>query len=204
MKRALAIALLVGVVAAPASATESTIVPGVGIGKIKLGMTQAQVERVLGKDYLVNDEGIVGDARYRELAWNFASWSVVFLRRGFDWRVVQVELTLNTQRTTRGIGVSSPFKQVVRSYPQVFCGGIYPSWGTQATEQSYDALILMNKSVYTAFAVKPSVFSHAESVWRVFAVMVQQAVPGHITLEQNNKTVPTPNCLPGWRQRGKP
>ena len=32
-----------------ASATESTIYPGVGIGKVKLGMTRAQVVRVLGK-----------------------------------------------------------------------------------------------------------------------------------------------------------
>jgi hypothetical protein len=52
-----------------ASATESTIYPGVGIGKVKLGMTQAQVVRVLGKDYLVNKR----TSTSVELAWNFAS-----------------------------------------------------------------------------------------------------------------------------------
>jgi hypothetical protein len=49
------------------------------------------------------------------------------------------------------------------SYPRVF-------WDT--------ALILANKSIYTAFAVKPSVYGHAKVPWRVYAVIVQQAVPG--------------------------
>jgi hypothetical protein len=182
-----------------ASATESTIVPGVGIGKVKLGMTQAQVEKVLGKDHIVNSEGIVGDARYRELAWNFASWSVVFLRTGWYWRVVQVETTLSPQRTTRGIGVSSPFERVVNSYSQVFCGGIYSTWGSKSDRYWDTSLILVNKSVYTAFAVKPAVFGEAKSVWRVYAVIVQQAVPGHITLRPADY-----RCAPGWRERGRP
>jgi hypothetical protein len=110
---------------AGASAIDSTIVPGRGIGNVKLGMTLPQVERVLGKDHIVNTETIVDDARYRELAWNFSTWTVGFLRRGFVWRVVQVETTLSPQRTTSGIGVSSPFKRVVKSYPHVFCNGIY-------------------------------------------------------------------------------
>lgn len=182
-----------------ASATESTIVPGVGIGRIKLGMTQEEVERVLGKDYLVNAEGIVDNARFRELAWNFATWSVVFLRRGFYWRVVQVETTLSPQKTTRGIRVSSPFKGVVGSYPQVFCNGIYSSWGSHATDRWDTSLILVNKSVYTAFAVKPSVWGEAKSLWRVYAVIVQQAIPGHITLTPDSY-----RCAPGWRERGRP
>jgi hypothetical protein len=182
-----------------ASATESTIVPGVGIGKVKLGMTQAQVEKVLGKDHIVNSEGIVGDARYRELAWNFASWSVVFLRTGWYWRVVQVETTLSPQRTTQGIGVSSPFERVVNSYSQVFCSGIYSTWGSKSDRFWDTSLILVTKSVYTAFAVKPAVFGEAKSVWRVYAVIVQQAVPGHITLRPADY-----RCAPGWRERGRP
>jgi hypothetical protein len=191
--------VVVAVLAGSASATESTIVPGVGIGKVKLGMTQSQVERVLGKDHIVNSEGIVGDARFRELAWNFASWSVVFLRTDWYWRVVQVETTLSPQQTTRGIGVSSPFKRVVGSYPQVFCSGIYSTWGSKSDRFWDTSLILVNKSVYTAFAVKPSVFGEAKSVWRVYAVIVQQAVPGHTSLTERNM-----NCSPGWRERGRP
>jgi hypothetical protein len=182
-----------------ASAVESTIYPGVGIGKVKLGMTLPDVERVLGKEHIVNSEAIVGGARFRELAWNFGSWSVGFLRRGWHWRVVQVETTLSPQRTKRDIGVSSPFKRVVRSYPQVLCGGIYSSWGSEATRRWDTSLIIVNKSVYTAFAVKPSVFGDGHSVWRVYAVIMQQAVPGHTTLTPSSY-----GCAPGWRERGRP
>jgi hypothetical protein len=193
------IALVAAVIVSAASATESTIDPGVGIGKIKLGMTLPQVERVLGKDYLINTETLVDNARFRELAWNFASWTVGFLRRGHDWRVVQVETTLSPQRTRKSIGVSSPFKQVVARYPRVFCNGIYSTWGTDYTRHWDTALILADKSVYTAFAVKPSVYAHAKVPWRVYAVIVQQAVPGHTSL-----TPPSYRCSPGWRTRGRP
>jgi hypothetical protein len=47
--------VVAGVVASGASAMEETIHPGVGIGKLKLGMTRSQVVRALGKDYIVNE-----------------------------------------------------------------------------------------------------------------------------------------------------
>ena len=59
-------------IGAGASATESTIYPGVGIGKVELGMTRAQVERTLGKDAIVNSQATFAGTRYVELAWNFA------------------------------------------------------------------------------------------------------------------------------------
>jgi hypothetical protein len=159
-------------------------------------MTLTQVEQVLGKDFLVNGEGLVDNARWRELAWNFATWSVVFLRKGFYWRVVQVETTLSPQRTTRGIGVSSSFKTVLHTYPQVFCNSIYSSWGA-SKRGGNTSLILVNGSVYTAFAVVPGAWGDATSKWRVSAVIVQQAVPGH-------KSLSSYPCAPGWRSRGRP
>ena len=55
LRRTLALLLvLAAAVALPASAAELTIYPGVGVGKVELGMTRAQVVRVLGKDYIVN------------------------------------------------------------------------------------------------------------------------------------------------------
>jgi hypothetical protein len=57
----------------------------------------------------------------------------------------------------------------------------------------------VNKSVYTAFAVKPSVAFYAKSVWRVYAVIVQQALPGHISVRP-----PDDRCDNGWRERGRP
>ena len=77
-----AAAAIAGTVATAASAIELTIHPGVGIGKVKLGMTQAQVQRVLGRDSFVNAR----EGTYTELAWDFASWTVGFKGR----RAVQV------------------------------------------------------------------------------------------------------------------
>jgi hypothetical protein len=43
-----------------ASGVESTIVPGVGIGKVKIGLTLSQVKKVLGTDLVANQR-----AQYR-------------------------------------------------------------------------------------------------------------------------------------------
>jgi hypothetical protein len=85
--------------ASGASALESTIIRGVGIGKVKVGMTRAQVERILGKDSLVNDREQVGTAPDMELGWNFSSWTVGFLKQRGTYRVAQVGTTLRGQRT---------------------------------------------------------------------------------------------------------
>jgi hypothetical protein len=199
--------VLAGLLAASASATESTIVPGVGIGKVKIGMTQAQVVRVLGKDYVVNSRATVGGAAYRELAWNFASWSVGLLRTGSTWRVVQVETTLRPQRTTSGNGVGSPFKRIASEYPELLCGGIYSTYGPDYVRGSAPALIVVSKGpVYTAFAIQPVEHTNYSGPWRVYAVIVQQSVPGHVSLArtlQGNKSV-IYRCRDGWRERGTP
>jgi hypothetical protein len=201
-----AVAVLGAVLVSSASATESTIYPGVGIGKVKLGMTQDQVEKILGKDHLVNERATVGGSAYRELAWNFASWSVGFLRRGKTWRAVQVATTLSPQRTVAGIGVSSPFKQVVSKYPQVFCGWIYSTFGPGYDRFGETALVLVTKGpVYTAFAVKPVVPRDYNGAWRVYAVIVQQSVPGHFSLARMpGDKEELSRCKDGWRERGTP
>jgi hypothetical protein len=108
---AAAAALVAGV--APLGATESTIYPGVGIGKVRLGMTLAQVEHALGRDYLV-------DARepdYLELGWNFSSWTVGF-QRG---RAVLVSTTLRSQKARAGAGPGASWPRVVHAYPGGRC-----------------------------------------------------------------------------------
>jgi len=115
MKRAFATVLLVGAVAAPASATEVTIVPGVGIGKVELGMTPTQVKHVLGKDYVVNERSTVGGSQYFELGWNFSSWDAGFLKTGPTYRVVQIGTTLRPQRTSTGIGPGASWRKLVKT-----------------------------------------------------------------------------------------
>jgi hypothetical protein len=94
--RLFAILVVTGIVASSASAMEETIYPGVGIGKVKLGMTRTQVVRALGKDYVVNKSG----SSYTELGWNFSSWTI----RLRDGRAVEVGTALQGQRTTKRVG----------------------------------------------------------------------------------------------------
>jgi len=100
-----------------ASATESTIYPGVGIGKVTLGMTRANVEKALGKDYIVN--GRAGP--YVELAWNFSSWTVDLLQIGRRYQTVEVSTTLRTQKTASRIGPGTLWLRLVRKSPGGVC-----------------------------------------------------------------------------------
>jgi hypothetical protein len=106
---------------AGAGATESTIYPGVGIGKVKLGMTRAQVQRVLGKDATLNDRATYDGKHYVELGWNYSTWSVAFAQTGGSLRVVQVATTLRSQRTPAKIGIGTAWRPLVRAYPHGLC-----------------------------------------------------------------------------------
>ena len=99
--------------ATSASANESTIYPGVGIGKVKLGMTVAQVKHSLGRGYLVNSR----DNGYLELGWNFGSWTVGFESN----RVVLVSTTIRAQRTKAGAGPGALWLRVLHAYPGGRC-----------------------------------------------------------------------------------
>lgn len=111
--RLLAILIVTGLVASGASAMEETIYPGVGIGKVKLGMTRTQVVRALGKDYVVNKSA----SSYTELGWNFSSWTV----RLRDGRAVEVGTGLQGQRTTKRVGPGTFWLKLVKAYPGGAC-----------------------------------------------------------------------------------
>ena len=109
----LGVLVVAGVAALGAAAMEETITPGVGIGKVKLGMTKAQVLRALGKDYVVNDT----TPAYTELGWNFSSWTV----RLRDGRAVEVGTALQSQKTTKRVGPGTLWLKLVKAYPGGAC-----------------------------------------------------------------------------------
>jgi hypothetical protein len=120
-----------------AGAIESTISPGVGIGKIRLGGTARQVERQLGSTHILNAH----DGGYTEWAWRFGAWTVGF-RGG---HVVQISTTVRAQKTSKRVGPGTPASKLVKAYPGGRCthavalGSTTPLgnpnfWGNYGTE----------------------------------------------------------------------
>jgi hypothetical protein len=112
--RLFAVCAVLGALAVPsASAVEATIAPGVGIGKVKLGMTLKQVKRALGQPQLVNER----EGAYTEYAWDFGTWTVG-LQNG---RVVQISTTSRAQKTTTGVGMRTKIERVLGAFPGGVC-----------------------------------------------------------------------------------
>ena len=121
MKRVVLAALVAGTVVAGASATELTIYPGIGIGTVKLGMTATQVKKALGKDYLVNARSNVNGKHYVEYGWDYSRWTATFVQQDRTLRVVQVGTSVWAQKTVKRIGPGSPWRALVRAYPNGIC-----------------------------------------------------------------------------------
>jgi len=200
------VAVIVAVVltAAPgASATESTIVRGVGIGKIRIGMTRTQVQRLLGRDYTKNATTTIAGAEYVELGWDFSTLSVGFV----DGRVTQVETTLRGEKTREGIGVGSSFKAAARAYPQAICTLYFVSPGTgtsygpsSAQRHAQTALVVAGNRKQLAFLVgteRPIGYGDLGPVV-VKGVIVRNPPRGSVDIPPNTR------CEPGWRERGRP
>lgn len=202
----LAGAVTAALVAASASATEVTIVRGIGIGKIRVGMTLQQVQNVFGTESLVDARANIVGKPYVDRGWEFGSWSVGFLKQQGTWRAAQVATTLRGQRTPKGIGVGSSFKAVVRAYPQAICVRYYPTMGSTVAQswgagQRYaqTALVVANDRKQMAFLVRPaSKFYDPYAPYYVYGVIVRTSVPGAVDFE------PKSRCDEGWQQRGLP
>lgn len=112
--------VLAATIVAQAPATETTIVPGIGIGDVRLGMSEAQVKKALGKWRYVNER----KGTHLSVGWGFAAWTVDFI----NGRVVQVATAVRAQRTKLNIGPGSTWRALVRAYPYGTCawygGGI--------------------------------------------------------------------------------
>jgi hypothetical protein len=118
----------VGVVAAivvsSASATESTIVPGVGIGKVRLGMTLAHVKKGLGTPQTVNKRAqLRGGRGYIEYGWNFSTTWVGFVNTKGVLHAAIVGTDAVAQKTKSGIGVGTPIARVMaESHARCYVG----------------------------------------------------------------------------------
>jgi hypothetical protein len=99
-----------------AGASSQLIRHGVGIGKVRLGMTEAQVRAALGRPTAIVRRGAgFGGARL-ELQFDEAAYTVVLRRRGEGFRAVAVSTILPRERTREGLGVGALETRVRRSY----------------------------------------------------------------------------------------
>ena len=121
MKRRIAVAALAVAALASAPATAAPertalIVPGQQIGKVRLGMSFAQVRQALGAPTVVNRRERTGFGRYVEYDWGWGRWIVGFSGRGSTLRVSLVATTIARERTRAGVGVGSPLARVRTAY----------------------------------------------------------------------------------------
>ena len=100
---------------------------GESIGKVKLGMTLAQVRQVLGRERAVNKREKRGTRGYRylELDWDYTWWTVGFMRApGGKYRAVSIGTIQRGQRTPERLGTDSTerdlYSKLAVSCRQVF------------------------------------------------------------------------------------
>jgi hypothetical protein len=116
------------VLVSAAAGRDTRIRPGQGIGKVDLGMTQAQVRRALGP----HDQGWSEQRglaeRYLELVWDRGPdqmFTVGFLGRPGRLRVVTMWTTQRRERTPAGFGPGSSRRELLRRVRGLRCFDVY-------------------------------------------------------------------------------
>ena len=118
MRRAALVLVVAALLAAPADAR---IRLGDGIGGVRLGMTQAQVQRALGKPLGVERGRAAFGGETLTLHFGYAAYDVELRRVDGAMRVVRVATGLLKERTPEGIGVGSLETELTKAYPKVRC-----------------------------------------------------------------------------------
>lgn len=112
----------VGVTAANAGPEASTVIrPAVGIGKLRLGMTEARVRQTMGRPRFVVTRRAAFGFRSVEYQYGLAEYTVRLFGRAGRLRAVRVGTTLVRERTPQGVGVGSLERAVLRAYRSTRC-----------------------------------------------------------------------------------
>jgi hypothetical protein len=120
--------------AAPASADEEVVRHGLAIGKVRLGMSVAEVRRLLGPPRSTTRE-LRGRNVYVESDWDYGWWTVGFAKPpGGRFRAVMVGTVQRTQRTSERLGPGSTRRQVSERLPATICRSVQPAGGSRLNE----------------------------------------------------------------------
>lgn len=113
--------------AGSAPARDALVRPGAGIGKVRLGMTLAEVRRAVGRPQLLNRRVRAGFGRtYVEYAWDYGALTVGFFARAGRLRAARISTTSPSERTREGLGRGSRPREIARRYPNATCRYKYP------------------------------------------------------------------------------
>ena len=156
--------------------------PAQGIGKVRLGMTEAQLRRAMGRPRAVVPRGASFGLRTVEYQYGFAQYVVrLFGPRG-RLRVTAVGTTLRRERTAKGIGPGSREADVVRAYPGLQCARL-KTWRSSGGGVTYVisprracALLAPSGRRTTFTSGPPSGPFLTPSQWRASARVVEVAV----------------------------
>jgi hypothetical protein len=120
--------------AAPAAAEQEVVRHGESIGKVRLGMSVAEVHRLLGRPRSTTREQR-GRNTYLESDWDYGWWTVGFARPpGGRFRAVMVGTVQKAQRTPERLGAGATRGDVARRLPDSRCRSVQPAGGSQLNE----------------------------------------------------------------------
>jgi hypothetical protein len=162
-----------GDVAAGSTRANELIRPGVGIGKVRLGMTQAQVRRALGPHMAVNARERRFGRLYLELAYDYSAYTVGFFGAPGRLRVVSVATSLRRERTRTGLGPGTSLRVLRRALRGERCR---VRRGPQAAMFRTECVLHAPSGARTTFVASRDCWSYIYTCgpWVVFEVAVSR------------------------------
>jgi hypothetical protein len=170
---------LAGFAAADVAATPDAselIRPGVGIGKVRLGMTQAQVRRALGQPHaVVNVRERRFGLLYLEVAYDYSAYTVGFFGAPGRLRAMSVATSLRRERTRSGLGPGTSLRALRRALRGERCRL------RRAVEKEMDrteCVLQASSGTRTTFIASRDCWSYIYECgpWVVFEVAVSRGV----------------------------
>jgi hypothetical protein len=128
MRRLLLLVPIALVLVPSATGHDARIRPGLGIGKVDLGLTQAQVRRAMGRHDTGWSESRGLNVRYLELTWDRGpdnTFAVGFLGRPGALRVATMWTTQRRERTPSGFGPGSSRRELLRRVRGLRCQNVW-------------------------------------------------------------------------------
>lgn len=158
MRRLALVVACWGVIAVGVAAAADTpdvqqrIVPGQSIAGVELGMTLAQVRRVLGPPESTIEARDLGFGKaFLELGWSFGEWRVGFVRERGRYNAVRIASSKRNERTPQGVGPGTLGKRVERVYGVRCVFGFFKAEGNRFAD--YWCVVRNRGGARTAYVV---------------------------------------------------